>query len=79
MPETGERKYCKHCKKEVAVRIDPVVHWKHFLLSIFTCLIWLPVWLSLIFYPTKLCAECGEPFWSTDEGAGGTSTGGAKK
>jgi hypothetical protein len=56
--------YCGHCKKNVPYHYDPVNHWMQLLLSVLTLGLWLPIWLTMSFRPTKLCNECGGPIWA---------------
>jgi hypothetical protein len=63
--DTTTTKYCKRCKKDVTWHIDRVVHWKQLLITIISCGLWLPIWLMLAFYPTKICDECNEPIWES--------------
>lgn len=56
--------YCGHCKKQVPYHFDPVNHWKQLLLAAITLGLWLPIWLCMVFSPTKLCNECNGPLWA---------------
>ena len=55
--------HCSQCNKNVPYHYDPVNHWKQLLLTVFTLGLWLPMWISLAFRPTRLCNECGGPIW----------------
>ncbi|NLX99099.1 MAG: hypothetical protein GXY83_23415 [Rhodopirellula sp.] len=58
-----ETVYCSRCKKGVQYHYDPVNHWKELLVTIFTFGMWLPMWLCMVFGPTKMCNECNGPLW----------------
>lgn len=58
--------HCSHCQKTVGYHFDPVNHWKNLFLTILTFGLWLPMWLSSVFGPTKMCDECHEPIWDTN-------------
>jgi hypothetical protein len=55
--------YCGRCRKDVPYHFDPVNHWKQLLLTVVTLGLWLPMWLCVVFCPTKLCNQCNEPMW----------------
>jgi hypothetical protein len=61
--EPSNTVFCENCNRPVRYHYDPVNHWKQLLLTIFTLGLWLPIWLSVTYGPTKLCDECGEPLW----------------
>ena len=58
--------YCNQCRKEVHYHYDPVDHWKQLLLAIFSLGLWLPIWLCMVWRPTRLCDKCNGPLWSSD-------------
>ena len=58
---------CSRCKKEVHYHTDPVNHGKQLLLTLFTFGLWLPMWLCMVFSPTKVCDECDGPIWDGDK------------
>ena len=58
--------HCSHCARDVEYHYDPVNHGKHFLLSVCSLGLWLPIWLFAALSPSKLCNQCGNPLWSTD-------------
>ncbi len=60
-PETV---FCEQCKKNVSYHYTPVNHVKQLLLSIFTLGIWLPIWLGMVYCPTKICDECNGSIWA---------------
>ena len=41
------RRYCAHCRKQVIAMTVTPRHLLHFLLSLFTCGLWIPVWILL--------------------------------
>lgn len=55
--------YCRHCEKQVGYHFEPVNQWKNLLISVITFGLWLPMWLIMIFGPTKICNECNAPLW----------------
>jgi hypothetical protein len=59
--------YCGRCRKPVPFHYDPVNHLKQLLLVILTCGLWLPMWLCLVFSPTRVCDECNGPIWGNDK------------
>lgn len=61
-PETV---YCGRCRKDVQYHYVAVNHWKQLLLTVVSLGLWLPIWLCMVFSPTKLCNECNGPLWAT--------------
>ena len=57
--------HCRNCGKQVGYHFDPVNHWKNLFITIISFGLWLPIWLTMTFGPTKLCDECNEPIWDT--------------
>jgi len=55
--------YCRQCKKKVTFHVEPIRHWKQLLISILSCGLWLPVWISMVMAPTRICDACGQPLW----------------
>jgi len=55
--------YCTQCAKDRPYHYVPVNHWRQLLLTIFTMGLWLPIWLAMVFCPTKVCNQCGGPIW----------------
>lgn len=55
--------HCPNCHADVTTHYDPVNHWKHLLLTLLTCGIWLPMWLISTFGPVKICDRCDDPIW----------------
>ncbi|MFH1378191.1 MAG: hypothetical protein ABIH86_05525 [Planctomycetota bacterium] len=56
---------CNHCGKTVGYHFDPINHKKNLFLTIVSFGLWLPIWLSMAFSPTKICNECKKPIWET--------------
>jgi hypothetical protein len=61
-----ENVHCSRCRKDVSYHYDPVNHWMQLALTIFTFGLWLPMWICMVFGPTKLCNECDGPLWASD-------------
>lgn len=55
--------FCNKCNKEVSYHHDKVNHFVQFIITLFSCGLWLPMWLMMIFGPTKICDECNTPIW----------------
>ncbi len=52
--------YCPTCAKEVAADVPRANHILHFLLTLLTCGLWLPVWFLCALLPgKKRCRQCG--------------------
>ena len=58
-----EMVYCAQCQRRVSFHVDRVNHGQQLLLTLLTVGIWLPVWLTMVFRPARLCDECGNPIW----------------
>ena len=56
--------YCGHCEKDVHYHYDPVNHLTHFVLSVCSLGLWLPIWVGVTVKPSKICDGCGNPIWS---------------
>jgi len=57
--------HCTNCKRNVGYHFNRENQWKHLFLTIITFGIWVPMWLMVIFSPTKICDECNEPIWKS--------------
>ena len=57
--QTG--KYCNHCKKNVMATGTKPNHVLHFILSLFTIGLWIPIWIlvSIGKVGGYRCVECG--------------------
>lgn len=55
--------YCSTCSKQVSYHCEKVSHVRQLLLTLISCGMWLPIWLTVTFKPTKLCDECRQPIW----------------
>jgi hypothetical protein len=64
--ERSETAYCSQCKRTVEYHFAPINHQKQLLLTIFTLGLWLPMWMCMVFSPTKLCNACDGPIWDGD-------------
>ena len=54
-----KRKFCKTCGKNVKREAKGTSHILHLILSIFSCGIWMPIWILCAMSATWTCSECG--------------------
>ena len=60
MADQRTQKFCKRCKSNVLAVRPGTNHVLHLLLSLVTCLIWVPIWiLSAIKIGGWKCPTCG--------------------
>jgi len=60
--EKKKTAFCSRCNKDVSYHYAEVNHLKQFIFTVFSCGLWLPMWL-MSFFPTKICDECDEAIW----------------
>lgn len=53
--------YCDACKGKVPFHLRPINHVMQCILSVCSLGLWLPIWLCLVLYRTKVCDKCGNP------------------
>jgi hypothetical protein len=55
--------FCRKCNKKVNYHYEKVNHIVQFIVTVLSGGLWLPMWLMMIFGPTKICDECNNPIW----------------
>lgn len=60
----SETAFCENCHKNVSYHYTPVNHAKQAFLVVITLGLWLPVWLCMVYCPTKMCDACQGPIWA---------------
>lgn len=62
MPTVEQSGFCDYCKRPVLGRRDGVNHVLHAIISIFSCGLWLIVWLIFVLADSRneyACPTCG--------------------
>jgi len=58
MNDTQATVFCTTCRKDMTFHNNVINHRQELIRSLFTCGIWLPVWLAMAFTKVKVCDGC---------------------